>query len=119
MPTLDNTPLSFLQDVVEDKKFLMHIYHCPRLKVPRWPEFSVAKLWAHAITNPLFASYIPSTWLDGGRTPERAYFLQILGLLETEWLVENINRIRAERTLRKQIVPPKPATLQIAPKWAS
>ena len=111
--------MSFLQDVIEDKKQLVTTYRCPKVKVPRWPEFSVAELWAHAITNPEFASYIPSTWLDGGRTPERAYFLKILGLLETEWLVENITRIRAERTLRKQIVPPKPATLQIAPKWAS
>jgi hypothetical protein len=62
---------------------------------------------------------MPSTWLEDGRTAERNYFFQILGYLETEWLVENIDRIRSERTLRKQIAPPKPSTLMITNNWAS
>jgi hypothetical protein len=87
--------------VIEDKKQLVTTYRCPKVKVPRWPEFSVAKMWAHAKTNPLFKNYMPSTWLEDGRIAERTYFFKILGYLETEWLVENIDRIRAERTLRK------------------
>jgi hypothetical protein len=105
--------------VVEDKKQLLTTYQCPRLGVPRWPEFSVPKMWAFAITNPRFKDYMPSGWLNGGRTPERAYFFKVLAALETDWLVDNIDRIRAERTLRRQVPPPKPATLTIAPKWAA
>jgi hypothetical protein len=87
--------------VIEDKKQLVTTYRCPKVRVPRWPEFSVAKMWAFAITNPAFESYMPSTWMKGGRTAERGYFFKILGYLETDWLVENIDRIRAERTLRQ------------------
>jgi hypothetical protein len=60
--------------VVEEKKWLVTTYRCPKVKVPRWPEFSVAKMWSFALTNPYFHHYMPSTWLEDGRTPERAYF---------------------------------------------
>jgi hypothetical protein len=100
LPKQDNCPLSFLQDVIEGKKQLMPSWKLRKCKVPRWPEFAVAKMWTHAITNPYFVPYMPSTWGPGGRTAERAYFFRILATVEGEWLWENIARIRSERTLR-------------------
>ena len=111
--------MGFLQDVVEGTKKLILEYDVNFIKVPKWPEFAVNKIWPHAITNPTFLDYMPGSWGPGHRTAERAYFFKVLATVDGQWLWENIQRITQAREANKMIeVPKKPATLKISSDWA-
>ena len=51
LPKLDNTPLNFLQDVVEGKKKLFQVGQIKKIDIIRWPEFAVKHIWPHALKN--------------------------------------------------------------------
>ena len=105
LPGLHNTPLGFIQDVfVENspKRLFLEteINHMP---VPKLAEFSVKRLWRHAVKNERFRQAVPDSWGPGHRTAEREYFLKILATVEPAWLWNNIQRIQELRVSRRAL----------------
>ena len=121
LPALENTPLNFLQDVVEGKKKLFPDAQVKKIKLIRWPEFAVKHIWPHALKNPLFLDYIPSGWgIDGGgRKPEKLYVWGIICTLEHRWINENLIRIDAARiNHRNEHRLVKEPDIKLDPWWA-
>lgn len=89
------------------------------IRVPKWPEFAVNKMWPHAIKSPEFIDFMPSSWGPGHRTAERKYFFKILASVDGDWLWANVQRITQAREANKMIEAPKRLpTLQISEHWA-
>ena len=121
VPALDNTPLNFLQDVVQGNKKLFPDSQVKKIDLIRWPEFAVKHIWPHALKNPLFLDYIPSGWgIDGGgRKPEKLYTWGIICTLEHRWINENLVRIDAARTNhRNEHRLTKEPDIKLDPFWA-
>ena len=121
VPALDNTPLNFLQDVVQGNKKLFPDSQVKKIDLIRWPEFAVKHIWPHALKNPLFKDYIPSGWgIDGGgRKPEKLYTWGIICTLEHRWINENLVRIDAARiNHRNEHRLTKEPDIKLDPFWA-
>ena len=122
LPAEKHCPLSFLQDVVAGKKNLMHQDKLIKIDNPGWPEFSNVRIWNEAIKNPNFMQYIPSSWTfsKGGRDPEKDYVWAITCVLQPEWVMDNIDRIRGERIQYKlDNMAVKPPDTVINPAWVT
>ena len=118
MPGESNCPLSFMQQVVTGEKDLILEVDINFMKVPKWPEFGITRMWPHAVKNPAFVRHMPDTWGPGHRAPERLYFFKVLATVERDWLWGNILRITNERESRRMIEVPKAVpTLHIPPDW--
>ena len=121
VPEEKNCPLTFLQQVFAGKKKLFPTIKIIRIDNPNWPEFSNRKVWTEALKNGSFRQYIPDNWQfdKGGRDPEKKYTWEIICTLQPEWVLENLERIRASR-FQYQIDNDvkKPADTVITPEWA-
>ena len=116
----ENTPLSFLQDVMQEKKKLFHRTEIKVIEEKNWPEFALKKIWPHAVKNPQFFYYIPEGWSldEGGRTPEKAYVWAIICTLEPEFIMWNMNDIWKKRNAhRDSAVVNKPPDIAISAFW--
>ena len=57
------------------------------MKVPQWPEFSIANMWEQCRNVQEFLPYVPDTWkFDGHRKPEKKFFFGLLSTMYPEWL---------------------------------
>ena len=116
----ENTPLSFLQDVMQEKKKLFHRTDIKVIEEKNWPEFALKKIWPHAVKNPQFFYYIPEDGSldEGGRPPEKAYVWAILCTLDPGFIMWNMNDIWKKRNAhRDSAVVNKPPDIAISAFW--
>ena len=79
------------------KRFFRKFEH-RSLKLPLWPELSIARVWPQATQLPRFNEYIPNEWsLQNPKKIERAFFFGVLISLAPEYVEQLILDIRNQR----------------------
>ena len=75
----------FLQAILCSRKRFLRKFEVRNIKIPHWPELSIARLWSEAIMIPRFLEYMPDEWsLANIKKIEREYFWSILISLAPE-----------------------------------
>ena len=60
LPTMKGTKLSFMRDVLADKKLHLKQNEVIRLDIPAYQELSVKNLYEDAMLDPVLAKYLPT-----------------------------------------------------------
>ena len=85
----ENTPLDFLMDLMEEGKKLFLRTEIKAIEIKDWPEFTLEKIWSHAVNHPQLYQYIPEEWgfEEGDCPPEKAYIWAILCTQEQGFII--------------------------------
>ena len=88
------------------------------MKVPLWPELSIARLWPEAHKLPQMAEYLPSDWnLANQKKIERGFFMGILISLAPEYLEQTILDIRSQRINQQAGRVIRPQAITVSNEW--
>ena len=60
LPTMKGTKLSFMRDVLSDKKLHLKQNEVIRLDIPGYQELSVKNLYEDAMQDPVLTKYLPT-----------------------------------------------------------
>jgi hypothetical protein len=60
LPTMKGTKLSFMRDVLADKKLHLKQNEIIRLDIPAYQELSVKNLYEDAMKDPVLTKYLPT-----------------------------------------------------------
>lgn len=90
LPSLDHCKLSFLRDILSEKKSHLKNNEVNRMEVPLYQELSVKNLFNDAIQDPVLSKYLPSKEQLSGKLPERWFFFGILCTLKNGYMKEII-----------------------------
>lgn len=60
LPSMKGTKLSFLRDILSDKKLHLKQNEVIRLEIPNYQELSVKNLYEDAMKDPVLAKYLPN-----------------------------------------------------------
>ena len=100
MPTLKECRLSFLQDILAEKKLALLAANVPARKIPKWPEMAMKLIYPQVIErHPDLLKYLPDPTGDEGnpRYPERVFFYRILNAMYEETYKQLVAQATAER----------------------
>ena len=105
-----------MQEILSNQKRFFYKNNVRSLRVPLWPELSVAKIWLEADKLSTFKHYMPSDW-DGGNKVERPFFWTILITLAPEYVEHLIIDCRKQRLLAAQEKSLASRPINITPNW--
>ena len=87
-----------MQAILTTKKRFFRKYEQRNLKLPLWPELSIARVWPEATQLPRFNEYVPNEWsLASPKKIERDFFFGVLISLAPEYVEQLILDIRSQR----------------------
>jgi hypothetical protein len=75
---MKGTRLSFMRDILADKKKALKQSDVQIIEVPNYPELSVKSLYPDAMNDPTLSEYLPTKEQLSGRFPERDFFFGVL-----------------------------------------
>ena len=79
MPSLKNTRLKHIQDILHKRKKVLLQKDVPAKKIPGWPELSVKNCYSTVIQNcPEALEYLPDPFGKEQKLPEREFFWQVM-----------------------------------------
>ena len=78
LPTMKGTKLSFMRDVLADKKLHLKQNEVIRLDIPAYQELSVKNLYEDALKDPVLTKYLPTKEQLSNKLPEREFFFGVL-----------------------------------------
>ena len=78
------TNVSFMHDVLADKKLHLKQNEVIRLEIPAYKELSVKNLYEDALKDPVLAKYLPTKEQLSNKLPEREFFFGILCTLRKQ-----------------------------------
>ena len=78
LPTMQGTKLSFLRDILADKKMHLKQNEVIRMEIPAYQELSVKNLYADAMKDEVLQMYLPNQEQMSGRLPEKDFFYGVL-----------------------------------------
>lgn len=90
LPSMQGTKLSFMRDILSDKKLHLKQNEIFHLEVPAYQEISVKNLYDDAMADDLLSKYLPSKEQLSGRLPERDFFFGILCTLRNQYMKDII-----------------------------
>ena len=91
------TKLSFLRDILADKKLHLKQNEVIRLEIPSYQELSVKNLYEDAMRDPALAKYLPSKEQLSNKLPEREFFFGVLCTLRKQYMTDIIAEAQAKR----------------------
>jgi hypothetical protein len=97
LPMKSQCKLEFLQQIVEGKKPMLESYRVPRIKVPTWPELSVAKLLPAVMSDPILKKYFPDKYAKG-KVPDRHYFWGVICAVKPGYFKALVNNALEQRS---------------------
>lgn len=118
LPSDSHTTLFFLQQVITGQKRAKKQSQIALIKVPLWPELSVAKVWPDAIQIPGFLDWMPDEWHRAKRV-DRKFFWAILQTEHPTYVEHLIRGAQNARALHKQQQLVQPTYIQPTPEWMS
>ena len=99
------------------KRFFRKFEH-RQIKVPLWPELSIARIWPEAMKLPRFAEYMPDEWsLDNPKKIERDFVFGVLVTLAPEYMEQLVLDIRKQRIDQNAGRVIKPRVITVANDW--
>ena len=72
--SMHGTKLSFLRDLLSEKKHHLKRNEVIYLTVPNYKELSVKNIYDDAMQDPLLSKYLPNKEQMSGKLPERDFF---------------------------------------------
>jgi hypothetical protein len=75
---MQGTKLSFLRDILSEKKLHLKQNEVNHMEVPTYQEISVKNMYEDAMADELLIKYLPTKEQLGNRLPERDFFFGIL-----------------------------------------
>jgi hypothetical protein len=87
---MQGTKLSFMRDILSDKKLHLKQNEIIRLEVPSYQEISVKNLYEDAMDDEVLCKYLPSKEQLSGKLPEREFFFGILCTLRNQYMKDII-----------------------------
>jgi hypothetical protein len=68
------------------------------LKLPLWPELSIARIWPEAMQLPQFGEYMPPDWsLEHAKKIERGFMYGVLTTLAPDYVEKIVDKFRRQR----------------------
>ena len=97
LPTMKGTKLSFMRDVLADKKLHLKQNEVIRLDIPGYQELSVKNLYEDAMQDPVLVKYLPTKEQLSNKLPEREFFFGILCTLRKQYMKDIIHAASSKR----------------------
>jgi hypothetical protein len=94
---MKGTKLSFLRDILSDKKLHLKQNEVIRLEIPSYQELSVKNLYDDAMRDPALAKYLPSKEQLSNKLPEREFFFGVMCTLKKQYMTDIITEAQAKR----------------------
>ena len=79
---MQGTKLSFLRDVLSEKKLHLKQNEVIRMEIPAYQELSVKNLYEDAMKDEVLSKYLPSQEQLSGRMPEKDFFFGVLSTMK-------------------------------------
>ena len=91
LPKRGYTTLEHLQQIMQDEKCAIEAAHCADMKVPKYPELGMKKMWPVLQTIPGILKYIPDNWLERGmKRVDRQYVWKVVCFLDNKFVFDLI-----------------------------
>ena len=75
---MKGTKLSFMRDILSEKKSHLKQNDVIRLDVPAYQEISVKNLYEDAMKDPVLSKYLPTKEQLSSKLPERDFFFGVV-----------------------------------------
>ena len=85
------TKLSFLRDILADKKLHLKQNEVIRLEIPNYQELSVKNLYEDAMKDAELAKYLPNKDQLSNKLPEREFFFGVLCTMRKQYMHDVIS----------------------------
>lgn len=90
LPIKSQCKLEFLQAIIEGRKPMLESYRVPKIKVPTWPELSIAKLLPKILADNTLKTYFYDKYAKG-KVPDRSYFWGVVSAVKPGYFKALIN----------------------------
>ena len=94
---MQGTKLSYLRDVLSDKKLHLKQNEVIRMKIPAYQELSVKNLYKDSMKDEVLSKYLPSTEQLSGRLPEKDFFYGVICTLRKQYMRDIIEAANKKR----------------------
>ena len=94
---MKGTKLSFMRDILADKKLHLKQNEVIRLDIPGYQELSVNNLYEDAMKDPVLTKYLPTKEQLSNKLPEREFFFGILCTLRKQYMMDIIHTASSKR----------------------
>jgi hypothetical protein len=91
------TKLSFIRDILSDKKLHLKQNEVIRLEIPNYQELSVKNLYEDAMKDQVLCKYLPNKDQLSNKLPEREFFFGVLCTLRKQYMTDIIAEAQAKR----------------------
>lgn len=78
LPSMKATKLSFMRDILSEKKLHLKQNEVIRLEIPAYQELSVKNLYDDAMKDAELSKYLPSKEQLSNKLPEREFFFGVM-----------------------------------------
>ena len=97
LPSMGGTKLSFMRDILSEKKLHLKQNEVNHMEVPAYQEISVKNMYDDAMADELLKKYLPTKEQLGNRLPERDFFFGILSTLRNQYMRDVISEAHKKR----------------------
>ena len=97
LPTMKGTKVSFMRDILADKKLHLKQNEVIRLDIPAYQELSVKNLNEDAMKDPVLTKYLPTKEQLSNKLPERKFFFGIVCTLRKQYMTDIIHDASSKR----------------------
>ena len=94
---MKGTKLSFMRDILSDKKLHLKQNEVIRLEIPAYQEISVKNLYEDAMKDAVLAKYLPTKEQLSNKLPEREFFFGVLCTLRKQYMQDIIEEASKKR----------------------
>jgi hypothetical protein len=94
---MKGTKLSFMRDILADKKLHLKQNEVIRLDIPGYQELSVKNLYEDALKDPVLTKYLPTKEQLSNKLPEREFFFGVLCTLRKQYMTDIIQDASKKR----------------------
>jgi hypothetical protein len=116
LPTMKGTKLSFMRDVLADKKLHLKQNEVIRLDIPAYQELSVKNLYEDALKDPVLTKYLPTKEQLSNKLPEREFFFGVLCTLRKQYM-KDIIQAASNKRFKVSDDDPKRQGIAITDGW--
>ena len=118
LPSLKQTRLSHLQDILSGKKKALRQTQVPARTVPNWPQLAVKHHYDVAVKLQGVADYLPEpTGKDELRLPERDFFWKVVYSLHPDKVDELIRHAARQRQQKTENLQEQRWSMGINAEW--
>ena len=102
--------LSFMRDILADKKLHLKQNEVIRLDIPAYQELSVKNLYEDAMKDPVLTKYLPTKEKLSNKLPEREFFFGVLYTLRKQYMTDIIHDASSNRFMASDDDPKRRAS---------